>query len=184
MTPEDRAAHDKFSEGIIRSLAPEGELELQLAQRIATDSWRLNRASAIEDNLFALGHSKHAGETGDQHSEIEAAFAAAKTRQSESRASNRAPHPLRSAPRPRHPAQPHHPSRRSSPRAKPITSVKWKKPPVYSNSVKRKASAMNPPKMGSFFQTTRSAPPPTASAVSPRPNPPISTVANTTHPRN
>ena len=84
MTPEDRAAHDKFSEGIIRSLAPEGEFELQLAQRIATDSWRLNRASAIEDNLFALGHSKHAGETGDQHPEIEAAFAAAKTWQAES----------------------------------------------------------------------------------------------------
>jgi hypothetical protein len=84
MTPEDRAACDKFSAGLIRSLAPEGDFELQLAQRIATDSWRLNRAGAIEDNLFALGLSEHADETGDQHPEVEAAFANAKTWQSES----------------------------------------------------------------------------------------------------
>ncbi len=55
MTEEDRAAHDNFSEALIQSLAPEGAMETQLAQRIATDSWRLNRASAIEENLFALG---------------------------------------------------------------------------------------------------------------------------------
>jgi hypothetical protein len=36
-------------------------METQLAQRIATDSWRLNRASAIEDNLFALGLYEHSG---------------------------------------------------------------------------------------------------------------------------
>src|SRR5580658_5089473 len=47
MTPEDRAAHDAFSAGIVKSMAPEGELERALAHRIATDFWRLNRASAI-----------------------------------------------------------------------------------------------------------------------------------------
>ena len=61
MTDDDRAAHDKLSKAIIASLAPEGGLEVQLAQRIATDSWRLNRASAIEDNLFALGLYEHSG---------------------------------------------------------------------------------------------------------------------------
>lgn len=55
MDEEDRAAHDQFSAALIQNLAPEGAMEIQLAQRIATDSWRLNRASAIEDNLFALG---------------------------------------------------------------------------------------------------------------------------------
>ena len=55
MTDEDRAAHDQFSKALIKDLAPEGAMETQLAQRIATDSWRLNRISAIEDNLFALG---------------------------------------------------------------------------------------------------------------------------------
>ena len=78
MTPEDRAAHDAFSAGIVKSLAPEGELELALAQRIATDFWRLNRASAIEDNIFALGLSRHADPNID-HPELQAAFAAAKT---------------------------------------------------------------------------------------------------------
>jgi len=61
MTDEDRAAHDKFSEALIESLAPEGAMETQLTQRIATDSWRLNRASAVEDNLFALGQLQHGG---------------------------------------------------------------------------------------------------------------------------
>jgi hypothetical protein len=78
MTPEDRAAHDAFSAGLIKSLAPEGELELALAQRVATDFWRLNRASAIEDNIFALGLSRHADDTID-HPELQAAFAAART---------------------------------------------------------------------------------------------------------
>src|SRR4029077_8533068 len=45
---------------------------------VATDSWRLNRASAIEDNIFALGFERHADDTID-HPEIQAAFAAART---------------------------------------------------------------------------------------------------------
>ena len=78
MTDADRAAHDRFSAAIIQSLAPEGAMELQFAQRIATDSWRLNRASAIEDNLFALGYSEQPdGE--NQHPEIHAALGAART---------------------------------------------------------------------------------------------------------
>jgi hypothetical protein len=61
MTDEDHAAHDQFSKPLIKDLAPEGAMETQLAQRIATDSWRLNRASAIEDNLFALGQLQNGG---------------------------------------------------------------------------------------------------------------------------
>src|SRR6266853_3209335 len=62
MTDEDRAAHDQFSRALIHSLAPEGAMETQLAQRIATDSWRLNRSSAIEDNLFAHGLHRDSGD--------------------------------------------------------------------------------------------------------------------------
>jgi hypothetical protein len=78
MTDEDRIAHDAFSAALIKSMAPEGALELQLAQRVATDSWRLNRASAIEDNIFALGLSQHSDERID-HPEIQTAFATART---------------------------------------------------------------------------------------------------------
>src|SRR5580700_10830828 len=62
MTDEDRAAHDQFSQALMKDLAPEGAMETQLAQRVATDSWRLNRAAAIEDNLFALGQLQNAGQ--------------------------------------------------------------------------------------------------------------------------
>src|ERR1700721_2072805 len=61
MTDYDRAAHENVSKAILARLAPEGGMEVPLAQRIATDSWRLNRASAIEDNLFALGLYEHSG---------------------------------------------------------------------------------------------------------------------------
>jgi hypothetical protein len=79
MTPEDRKAHDAFSAGLIKSMAPEGELELQLAQRVATDSWRLNRASAIEDNIFALGHFRGPNDLDIEQAELHAAMTAART---------------------------------------------------------------------------------------------------------
>src|ERR1700691_1813843 len=78
MTDEDRAAHDQFSKALIQDLAPEGAMEIQLAQRIATDSWRLNRISAIEDNLFALGLHEHGGKLNLEHEQIDAALTAAR----------------------------------------------------------------------------------------------------------
>lgn len=56
MTDDDRAAHDEFSNGIIDDLKPVGAMELQLAERIATDSWRLNRLAAFEDNIYCMWH--------------------------------------------------------------------------------------------------------------------------------
>jgi hypothetical protein len=78
MTDEDRAAHDQFSNALIASLAPDGAMEMQLAQRVATDSWRLNRASAIEDNLFALGQLQNAGQACPDVPEIDAALISAR----------------------------------------------------------------------------------------------------------
>ena len=54
MTDADRAAHNQFIESMIADLDPQGALELQLATHVASDCWRLNRASAIENNIFAL----------------------------------------------------------------------------------------------------------------------------------
>ncbi len=79
MTEEDRITHDAFAEALIKAMAPEGALELQIAQRIATDSWRLNRSSAIEDNIFALGLIDHSGDIDADHPEIHAALTAART---------------------------------------------------------------------------------------------------------
>lgn len=79
MTDEDRAAHDEFSAAMLKDLVPEGAVETQLAQRIATDSWRLNRISAIEENLFALGFEEHGGKIETADPEVHAALTAAKT---------------------------------------------------------------------------------------------------------
>lgn len=85
MTDEDRAAHDQFSAAMIKDLGPEGAVETQLAQRIATDSWRLNRISAIEDNIFALGFYHHPVQIDTDHPEIHAALTTAKTFQAEAK---------------------------------------------------------------------------------------------------
>ncbi len=53
---EDSEAHDTFCNELIDSFSPETPMESQLAHSIAEDSWRLNRARAIENNMFALGH--------------------------------------------------------------------------------------------------------------------------------
>jgi hypothetical protein len=55
MTEDDRIAHNDFCDALIKDLAPRGAMQQQLATRVAEDSWRLNRVSAIEDNIFALG---------------------------------------------------------------------------------------------------------------------------------
>src|ERR1700689_5531729 len=68
---EDREAHDAFCTALIDSLHPETPMERQLAQSTAEDHWRLNRARAIENNMFALGH------TGDRR-ELQVALADAK----------------------------------------------------------------------------------------------------------
>jgi hypothetical protein len=69
---EDREAHDAFCHELIDSFNPETPMERQLAQSIAEDNWRLNRACAIENNMFALGH-RH------ERREIQIALADAKT---------------------------------------------------------------------------------------------------------
>jgi hypothetical protein len=58
LSEEERAAHDHFCAGIVACLKPDGALELQMAQSIADDHWRLNRVPAIENNIFALGQLK------------------------------------------------------------------------------------------------------------------------------
>jgi hypothetical protein len=78
MTDEDRAAHDQFCQALIHSLAPEGAMETQLAQSIATVSWRLNRASAMEDNLFALDLHESSGELFPDDHQVDAALATAR----------------------------------------------------------------------------------------------------------
>jgi hypothetical protein len=78
---EDREAHDAFCNELIDSFTPETPMESQLAQSVAEDSWRLNRARAIENNMFALGHNH-------ERREAQIALADAQTFQTQANAFN------------------------------------------------------------------------------------------------
>jgi hypothetical protein len=54
-TPEEHEAFEKHCQSIVEALTPIGNLEQQLAQSIAENHWRLNRARALESGIFALG---------------------------------------------------------------------------------------------------------------------------------
>src|ERR1700733_7048777 len=73
---EDRQAHDAFCDELSGSLNPETPMERQFALSIAEDSWRLNRARAIENNMFALGHE-------GERRELQIALADARTFQAQ-----------------------------------------------------------------------------------------------------
>jgi hypothetical protein len=78
-TPEDQEAFKKHCNGIREALAPVGALEADLAQAIAEDRWRLNRARALENSIFALGQGEHLLEDSGHHPEVDAAFAQGQT---------------------------------------------------------------------------------------------------------
>jgi hypothetical protein len=77
-TAEDQEVFNKHCDGIREALAPVGALEIDLAQAIAEDRWRLNRARALENSIFALGQSEHLLDDSG-HPEADAALAQGRT---------------------------------------------------------------------------------------------------------
>ncbi len=73
-TPEEQQAHDQHCKMTLEALIPVGNYERSLAQSIADDRWRLNRARAIESNLFALG-LESPSEDHTRHPQVDEAFA-------------------------------------------------------------------------------------------------------------
>ncbi len=55
LTAEEQTAFENHCQGICEALAPVGALEIDLAQAIAEGRWRLKRARAIENGIFAAG---------------------------------------------------------------------------------------------------------------------------------
>jgi len=78
-TESDAESHRKFIAEFVASLKPDGMLEIQLAQRLAQDTWRINRIHAVEENIFALGHSEPYAKIKTAHPEIHAAMVQALT---------------------------------------------------------------------------------------------------------
>src|SRR5947209_13510160 len=68
---EDKRAFDQHCEGLMADFSPVTFREKLIAMSIAEDMWRLNRARALENNIFAIGMSGpigHATDTGDPES--------------------------------------------------------------------------------------------------------------------
>jgi hypothetical protein len=79
MPHEDRKAYERHTARIFESLKPENDLEWDLAQSIADDKWRLNRARAIEENIFAIGANDCPIEYPDADARAEAALTQSET---------------------------------------------------------------------------------------------------------
>jgi hypothetical protein len=73
MTPADREAFDQLTARMSADLKPVGELEVQLVHSITQDKWRLNRAAAIEETLFARSMEQTDAES-DQALDLADAF--------------------------------------------------------------------------------------------------------------
>jgi len=52
----DQESFDKHCAGIVEALAPVGAFEIDLAEAIAQNRWRLKRVAAIESGIFAAVH--------------------------------------------------------------------------------------------------------------------------------
>ncbi len=64
LTPDEQQAYDHHSRIALEDLAPGTDFERSLAQSIADDLWRLNRARSIESGMFAIGMQNGGDNTG------------------------------------------------------------------------------------------------------------------------
>jgi hypothetical protein len=77
--PEEAEAFDAHCRAYRESLAPVGIVESDLVQEIAENRWRLKRARAIENAIFAQGHNQHADAFNSGHPQVDSALAEAET---------------------------------------------------------------------------------------------------------
>ena len=76
---EDHSAYDRHAQSFLDEYQPKGATETQLVQSLIDTSWRLNRVSAVETNLFSLGITENENRVQASHPEAGAALAMALT---------------------------------------------------------------------------------------------------------
>ena len=74
---EDHSAYQRHSQSFLDEYQPKGATETQLVQSLLDSSWQLNRAAAIETNLFSLGITEMEDRIRVNHPEAETALAMA-----------------------------------------------------------------------------------------------------------
>jgi hypothetical protein len=74
---EDHSAYRRHSQSFLDEYQPQSATETQLVQSLLDTSWQLNRASAVETNLFSLGITEMEDRIRANHPEAEDALAMA-----------------------------------------------------------------------------------------------------------
>jgi hypothetical protein len=74
---EDHSAYQRHSQSLLDECKPDGAIETQLVQSLIDTSWRMNRAAAVESNLFSLGITEMENSIQADHPEADAALAMA-----------------------------------------------------------------------------------------------------------
>ena len=74
---EDQAAYQRHSQAFLDEYRPQGATETQLVQSVTDIAWQLNRAAAVETNLFSLGITESEDRIRASHPDAEAALAMA-----------------------------------------------------------------------------------------------------------
>ncbi len=78
LTAEEAEVRDRFTDAFFEDLKPVGAMEESLAQSIADSHWRIHRAVAIEDNIFAAeawNEENYAAENGSEYDGVDRALA-------------------------------------------------------------------------------------------------------------
>jgi hypothetical protein len=74
---EDQSAYQRHSHSFLDEYHPKGATEAQLVQSLIDTTWRMNRAAAVETNLYSLGITEMEERIRANHPEAEAALAMA-----------------------------------------------------------------------------------------------------------
>jgi len=74
---EDHSAYQRHSQSFLDEYQPKQATETHLVQSLIDTSWQLNRAAAVETNLFSLGITEMENHIRANHPEAEAALAMA-----------------------------------------------------------------------------------------------------------
>ena len=75
---EDHSAYQRHSQSFLDEYQPKGATETQLTQSLIDTSWRMNRAAAVETNLFSLGITEMETTTHADSSDTDAALTMAR----------------------------------------------------------------------------------------------------------
>ncbi len=79
LSAEDSEAFSRHEAALKSAYQPEGIREELLVTAIAQDTWRLNRAAAIENNIFALAHQQQEGNVDASSAPVHTAVTLAQT---------------------------------------------------------------------------------------------------------